>query len=602
MFSERNYARQIKAKEIREKAADIAFNRSHPQRINNGEEEAYGYLVNFHKGLPHDDNGEVQHSAYQTLLTALTTGDPNDFENIPLMGTGNNYRKLVNPQCGLAFDLEGPDAQSLMIPPAPRVDGAENSSEMGELYWMALLRDVHFAEYRNNHNLVNEAVDSMNNDFSDFRGPRNETNEVDQQNLFRGIAENLSDTSLERGELKGSYVSQFLLKGNADSNFGFSEEDGYIRFGTLRIDQRNRVAIPYKDFMTEWDEWLAVQNGEARNPNDSSLFESKPKFIRNLRDLATYVHFDQLYQAYFNACIYLLEAKYPLGEGNPYYGKTPVSTNQDGFGAFGGPHILSLVTEVATRALKAVWHTKWYVHRRFRPEAFGGLIHAHLTGKKQYSMINNEILDCLQNGGLSQHFSPASGDSYLLPMAFPEGSPMHPAYGAGHATVAGACVTILKAWFKDTANFKIPDPSRPDVAFKLFEANAEGDGLVEYTLPDGDELTVGSELNKLASNISIGRNAAGVHWRTDYTASIKLGESIAIGILQEQSLTYNELRVDGEAPYFEFTCFDGRQCYIQSGEVRFTANSGAIVARAAFIAPPAQPERGEPDEPTATLG
>ena len=36
----------------------------------------------------------------------------------------------------------------------------------------------------------------------------------------------------------------------------------------------------------------------------------------------------------------------------------------------------------------------------------------------------------------------------LLPMAFPEGSPMHPAYGAGHATVAGGCVTMLKAFFE----------------------------------------------------------------------------------------------------------------------------------------------------------
>lgn len=37
----------------------------------------------------------------------------------------------------------------------------------------------------------------------------------------------------------------------------------------------------------------------------------------------------------------------------------------------------------------------------------------------------------------------------LLSMAFPEGSPTHPAYGAGHATVAGAysfsvvCTTIV---------------------------------------------------------------------------------------------------------------------------------------------------------------
>ena len=27
--------------------------------------------------------------------------------------------------------------------------------------------------------------------------------------------------------------------------------------------------------------------------------------------------------------------------------------------------------------------------------------------------------------------------TYLLPQAYPEGSPLHPAYGSGHATVAG---------------------------------------------------------------------------------------------------------------------------------------------------------------------
>jgi hypothetical protein len=44
---------------------------------------------------------------------------------------------------------------------------------------------------------------------------------------------------------------------------------------------------------------------------------------------------------------------------------------------------------------------------------------------------------------------------------------------------------------------------------------------------------------------------AGVHWRTDYTESVKLGEAIAIGILQEQKLTYNE------DACFSLTKFDG---------------------------------------------
>lgn len=217
MFAERDYARRLKAQEIREEAAEIAFERPHPQQINNGEEEAYGYLANFHKGLPHNQFGEVQHSAYRALLTALTTGDPNDFENIPLDGG----RKFVNPQAGLAFDLEGPDSQSLMIPPAPRIDGPENSGEMGELYWMALLRDTHFSDYKSGGGLVGEAVNSLNNDFSDFRGPK-ESGQVTPQTLFRGITP---------GDIKGPYISQFLLKGNADSSLNYTEKDGYIRFG-----------------------------------------------------------------------------------------------------------------------------------------------------------------------------------------------------------------------------------------------------------------------------------------------------------------------------------------------------------------------------------
>src|SRR4051812_7614099 len=49
--------------------------------------------------------------------------------------------------------------------------------------------------------------------------------------------------------------------------------------------------------------------------------------------------------------------------------------------------------------------------------------------------------------------------TYLLPQAYPEGCPLHPSYPAGHATIAGACVTILKAFFNE--NFVIPHPVRP---------------------------------------------------------------------------------------------------------------------------------------------
>jgi hypothetical protein len=43
--------------------------------------------------------------------------------------------------------------------------------------------------------------------------------------------------------------------------------------------------------------------------------------------------------------------------------------------------------------------------------------------------------------------------SYLLPQAYPEDSPTHASHPIGHATIAGACVAILKAFFDE--NFPI---------------------------------------------------------------------------------------------------------------------------------------------------
>jgi hypothetical protein len=166
-------------------------------------------------------------------------------------------------------------------------------------------------------------------------------------------------------------------------------------------------------------------------------------------------------------------------------------------------------------------------------------------------MIHQSILDSSvlrevfnRNKELNRKHNRGNKDgTYLLSQAFTEGSPTHPSYGAGHATVAGACVTILKAFFDEDA--QIRNPVQP---------NDTGTRLEDYRGPARNNLTVRGELNKLAANIAIGRNMAGVHYRTDYTESLKLGEKIASGILEEQHITsYNE-------PYrFTFTKFGESQ-------------------------------------------
>jgi hypothetical protein len=59
-------------------------------------------------------------------------------------------------------------------------------------------------------------------------------------------------------------------------------------------------------------------------------------------------------------------------------------------------------------------------------------------------------------------------------------------------------------------------------------------------------------MNKIAANVAIGRNHAGVHWRSDYAESLLLGEAIAISVLRDQRRTYNE-----SFQGFTFTKFDG---------------------------------------------
>lgn len=525
-----------------------------PDHVDNGDEQRYSSrFASYTKALPHNQLGEVDLNAYNAYLTAIQSRNPDDFERIPM---GGGEVRFKNPQAGLTYEMQGPDPGHMYVPPAPAFSSAEIAAEIAENYWMAICRDVNFIDY-DSHPLTIAAAADLSK-FSDFRGPRlrnnltraglgnqsagyasrdhqiGETRSVsrlvdsrDQSQLGRAPIRNVFSGTVQTstlfrgltaGDLTGPYISQFLWKD--------------VRFGTQTISQRMRTAIPGDDYLTSYGDWLAAQNtrGDLNIPNQ---FDITPRYIRNGRDLGEWVHIDVLFQAYFNAALLLLGMNAQVDENNPYINYR----NQYPFGTFGPTHIQSLVCTVALNALRSVWYQKWYVHRRLRPEEFGGRIHNHITRAAEYP-INQEIF----NSAALEEVYRRNG-TYLLPQAFPEGCPTHPAYGAGHATVAGACVTVLKAWFDES--WVIPDP---------VVAAPDGLSLVPW---QGADLTVGGELNKLASNVAIGRNIAGVHWRSDATESLKLGEAIAISILQDQKACYNE-----NFAGFTLTRFDGSRITI----------------------------------------
>lgn len=572
--------RRKTALNIRLSAAELAHNRPHPQHRANGDEQKFrslsgnkpSCLAAFTKGMPHDKvmGLLLNPDDFQQFIKGIDSGDPRDFIDTPLGPDGStpmqpvwqsakaqkhnaNVRAWESQGAGNTFDLEGPDASAVTMPPAPALGSDELIAEMAEVYAQALLRDVPFTEIvdcsgkvscapcsgsKNPPITVSDILKELNKLkwFSsedccqlNRRERGRKRNKITGQTAFRGITP---------GDNIGPYISQFLLAGNKGINANDAVNDpadGLISYGAIRVDQRVRYATPCDDHMTHWKEWLDVQNGADLRGLESYAKQPAYRFITTPRDMATYVHYDALYEAYLNACLILLADGIPFDPGVPFQ-RGDYIDRQQGFAHFGGPHILSLVTEVATRALKAVRYQKFNVHRRFRPEVLAARLTKH--GVLNVNEIDTMVTALKPILNMIEAKNPTDPDSpkrnYLLPMAFCEGSPMHPSYGAGHATVAGACVTILKAFFDHKHPLTIAGNDTT-----AFVPKPDGSSLIKVPVDEGT-LTVEGELNKLASNISIGRDWAGVHFYSDYIESLRMGEKIAIGILEEQKLTYGE--------------------------------------------------------------
>jgi hypothetical protein len=501
-----------------------------PHPANDDEARYPTHIGNDTRALPHNERGEVEPAAWRALHEACLSGDPADFEKVPLGGT----RRLGNPVGPLAVSLAGLNPTQVSIPPAPALDSAERAAEAVETYWQALLRDVPFAEFRDgteNREVLAACADLDR--LSDYRGPKSD-GRVTPGTLLRGgvlyvdPAEPRGRFVTPPGVLDGPMVSQFLLRD--------------IPFGAHWIPAHIRTTAPGSEFLTEYGEWLRAQNGEA--PRARLRFDPVPRHIANGRDLA-----EAMRQGPVMAWALALLLLTPAGGTDPRYGGMfPVaqpalnpsnpyrrSRNQSaGAATFGPQYLQALLAQGINLGPRAAYWQKWFVHRTLRPEAYGGLVHNRLAnGVSDYPLhddvLRSEALDRVR----------AKNGTFLLPQTVPEGAPVFSAYPGGGAAIGGVMATLLKAFFDEGR--VIENPVQPDPR--------DPTRLVPYA---GPPLTVGGELNKLGANLAMGRNWMGIHWLSDAAAAMAIGEEVAIALLRDERDTYREA-FDG----FSFTRFDG---------------------------------------------
>jgi hypothetical protein len=372
-------------------------------------------------------------------------------------GASARLQSLVASVLQLSGELAGCDFTGYFVPPAPALASARTAADTIELYWLALTRDIPFANFDDNPTVAKACADLSR--LTDFEAPR-QNGAITPQAIFRGPGRTLT----------GPYLSQFFW---LDVPVELGQPSHQRRSMPVRRDSLSDLT----DYLWQLNSSIAWRNAAA--------------IIQGLPDEARSAEFD------FD-------------------------------------DIVGMISFAASVSSAATLYQKMFVQRRLRPEALGGLVDRGPKGSVLHPDVwTTPALDLVH----------ARYDTRLLPQAYFEGCPAHPSYPAGHATFAGTGVTVLKAMVDET--YVLPAPMIP---------SRDGLRLEPYK---GPPLTLGSELDKLAANCALGRGTAGVHFRTDSYAGLRIGEAAALSLMRDRVIAIGE-----GGPIYKLRSVDGARVKI----------------------------------------
>ena len=488
-----------------------------------GHDEYYPYM--FSKTLDHNKTtGFAKKKDVDTIINASQISDTDSINNISTSSIPFTDRRLIE---GMS------SSQSHNFNDYYLIDNLKSTFEMGEVYFMQLLRNTTFYDIENNTNGINNIYLNDLNSFKNNITAPTDNSVITNKLLFRGNS---------KYDKIGPYISQYL----------------YLPFnyGCLPMNQKFNSIL--ENNIIDDEKWLLIQNGKKMN----NIYNLETKYIHTPSILSSKVHNDSLFQVYYNAAMISFQ--------NNIKPSDFTNVNSSIWTSTGVPDILDAVSQVGLGVLRSAWFNKCNISMRIRPEVFAqriNLIKKSMPGFINkipgFNNINNNITKI--SNILNKIYDNQS--NYHLTTLYNEGSLTHPSCPSGHACIAGACVTVLKAML-DTHDDNGTPKSWPSCKFNTKSGEISGvchsiDGNDLEIYNTKENLTIVGELNKLASNVSIGRNFAGVHYRCDGLSGLNMGEQFAITYLIDKAKEYNE-SYNNLFKYFILEKFDGTKIKINA--------------------------------------
>lgn len=489
----------------------------------------------YSKTLSHNSvTGFPEKEHVDTILKAVETGTLED-ENAMALDS-NSVRKIEGVYNGKSFSLLAGDPSVFSISPSLYypINSRQAMFEMMEVYARCVLRDMPFSTIKAGTDpavvSVLTALNAYSNAFT--TNPVAVSGNIEAAQLFCG---GFPGTTI------GPYVSQLLVHpydhGNLAITQKYQEESDSVASSTM-------------------EGWLNIQNGITPPGANKTGFN---KYIYNGRMGGSKVHNDALYQCFLSGALVCLDNGITLEAEDNGSAKSTAWTSG------GEPSLFAAIAQVALYALRTAWMSKFSCTMRVRPEVFAQRLQFGLVGDSSIVSAVPGLVQLVENSTsgnsiLSQIRTLNGNDTVLLRLIYPEGSPTHPSLPAGHATVAGACVTVIKAMLKLRDDSGNPIPWVADGRQSM--ESTDGDTLTQSAYGDESQMTVIGELNKLGANISGFRDFAGVHYRADTAAGMKLGEDLAVQFLKDVAREYGETTT-GVFQGFNLTKFSGEQILIK---------------------------------------